>query len=147
MMEDPLEIVAALRRATQLLQGFAPDVELLVEALERYLATGGATPLEECLGLAAAPGGRSWAAQEAQERRDRALRAMARQTGWGAVRMASEIAKYAGNGWTRDKARATLPDRYAGTYKQHLFEAFRAAPGGDVPSSAKQIRRIVSGGH
>lgn len=132
-----------LRRVAPLIEAMGPDGFWLARMIETYLdsAADGAR-LDELLDLVAAPGGESWWRIARRAERDAALRALARQTGGNACQVAAMIGRYEGSAWPRDRALTAAPARYAGTPRQHLFEAFRATDG-QVPTSPKQLRRIL----
>ena len=136
-----------LRRIVQAAPTLGPDGEWLSERLDAYLAARGATTLDEALGLVAGAGRAPWWAAERLARRDAALRELALLMPAATIaEIATMLARYETTAWCRDSALLAAPADYSATPRGAMFAAFRAGDG-SVPTSAKQLRRILSQGH
>lgn len=102
---------------------------------------------EEAFGLSNCRGGIPWWKEERMRRRDRALRMLAESlpgdlaTGALAREISRMAQRYAASAWHIDRERDEMPGSYAGTPKEHLWEAFRS--GAPMPLGERQIRNIV----
>lgn len=104
--------------------------------------------LDDVFELKVTAGGVRWWRQEAREARDEAIRRLADRYFGGldlhdqadAIRTA--IVLYQGGRWQHDR-KCGMPEHYAGTRDELLYEAFRRG-GGNVPESRKQLLRILS---
>lgn len=141
--------VDALRRlALRLAAGdVGEDGRRVAAGFECYLASAAdGVTLEAALGLE--PG---WWVQERRSRRDEALREYARLSPsetTPAVALASAVSRYAAGQWLRDR-QTGLKAGLEGTPHARLFEAFSANDadegGASMPTSVKQMRRILGG--
>ncbi len=141
--------IARLRRLAARAPALGLDGAWLADAIERYLDARGDLTLDEALGVAVLPGGEHWATGEARDRRDTAIRALARIIAPGAKptsaarSVSSALRRYGASAWRRDQALTESPDGYLGTAKQFIFEAFRAGAG-KVPHGESQLRSILA---
>lgn len=148
---DPLAAMRRLHRARQVLEAAADaDARAVGADLMRYLEPGATMTLDEAMGLAARPGGESWRAAAARERRDHALRQLAAfLPGLSAAATADQVGRlakrYATTRWRRadQHAGGILPSGYGGTPNEWLFAAF-VAGAGQVPTGSTQLRRILA---
>jgi len=88
-------------------------------------------------------------AERARARRNAALRRLAIDLFLGldlkavADELAKDVRRYGSIAWCRDQHRSEMPARYAGDpLRAGLFEAFKATDG-DVPTSPKQMARVL----
>lgn len=102
---------------------------------------------EEAFGLPSCRGGVPWWKEDRMRRRDRALRMLADclPADMTVSQLSREIhvmsKRYAASAWLIDRERDEMPAAYAGTPKQHLWEAFQS--GAPMPLGDRQIRNIV----
>lgn len=102
---------------------------------------------EEAFGLPSCRGGVPWWKEDRMRRRDRALRMLAEclPRDIPVSQLSREIhqmaKRYAASAWRFDRERDEMPDAYAGTPKEHLWEAFQS--GAPMPLGERQIRNIV----
>lgn len=137
---------ARLRSLVARLPELGEDGAWMAARLKNYFdADDESARLDEALGLIPGPGQEHWRSVERRAERDAAIRALARETDGNAVQIREMILRYSGSAWSRDRALSACPARYEGTQRQHLFKAFKVADG-DVPISAKQLRRILREG-
>jgi len=86
----------------------------------------------------------------ATDRRNEALQRLAAELVLPETNLAGRVAavraairRYQSGRWQRsDRWRETMPPEYAGRPEEHLFAAFHAS-GGKVPSSPKQLGRVL----
>jgi len=103
--------------------------------------------LEDAFGLQFPQGGVPWWREEAIRERDRAIRALAstylagRSTYAKAKAIRAMAIRYAGTAWTRDRSLQTMPERYRGTAKAHLWRAFRS--GAPMPLGLRQLQSVL----
>lgn len=115
----------------------------LKDFLERRTET-----FEEAFGLPSCRGGVPWWKEERMHRRDRALRALAHSLPGGQpvgalIREMHKLSKrYAASAWRIDRERSDMPGSYAGTPKEHLWEAFQS--GAPMPLGERQLRNIIA---
>lgn len=118
----------------------------LGNSIEDFLDRKCAT-IEEALGLIFPRGGIPWWREEANRRRDAALRKLARRfyadhsisAKSKAIHTAS--CRYAASSWRFDKNRNQVPDTYVGTPKEYLWDAFDS--GATMPISERHLRSIL----
>ena len=119
----------------------------LGEAIDGYLTRQFRT-LEEALGLIFPRGGIPWWREEAMRKRDAALRYLAETfldeltLGMQAQKIWTEATRYAASAWRFDDDNDDMPDRYAGTSKECLWQAFKS--GAPMPIGARQLRNILA---
>ena len=134
----------------QCLSGEALDEDLadwLGQSIAGYLERRHRT-LEEAFDLIFAQGGIPWWREEANRRRDAALRQLAERC-YGHLtpsRQAREIAtaalRYAASAWCRDREGEAMPRHYQETSKEWLWRAFRS--GAAMPLGERQLRNILA---
>jgi hypothetical protein len=103
--------------------------------------------VDEALGLQAGRGGIPWWREEANRKRDAALRELAarhladlsRTAQARQVRVLS--ARYAASAWRFDRAQESMPPHYAGTAHEWLWLAFTS--GAPMPIGERQLRNIL----
>ena len=136
-----------LRRLADAAPVLGEDGEWLARNLGRYLDARGAMTLDEALGLVAGAGRAPWWQAERLAKRDAALRGLALLMPAATVAdIAVTLARYETTAWRRDSALLAAPADYIATPRGAMFEAFRAGDG-KVPTSEKQLRRILLQGH
>ena len=122
----------------------------LAPRLNHYL-TGASegVSLEQVLDLAVSPGQAPWWREEAQRARDNAIRELADQH-FGNLDLNSQadeilqtIRRYRRGRWRFDRLEERMPETYANTPSESLYEVFRRGDG-DVPESRRHLRRILS---
>ena len=102
---------------------------------------------EEAFGLPSCRGGVPWWKEDRMRRRDRALRMLAERLpdDMTVSQLSREIhvmaTRYGASAWRIDRERDGMPGSYAGTPKEHLWEAFQS--GAPMPLGERQIRNIV----
>ena len=124
------------------------DLDLVAARFRLFLDTApdGAT-LNDAFGLTPTIGGISWWRQEAFQKRDAAIRALAkafypnRSRREQAAQIRKAMLAYDTSAWRFDRHETNPPRNYIGTEKEMIFDALSAH--GIVPS-ARQIRRILS---
>jgi len=122
----------------------------LAPRLKHYL-TGASVgvSLEQVLDLAVSPGRAPWRREEAQRARDDAIRELAdRHFGnldlnGQANALLETIRRYRGSRWRFDRLKDHMPESYAGTRSELLYETLRRG-GGDLPGSKKHLLRILT---
>jgi hypothetical protein len=103
---------------------------------------------EEAFGLPICRGGVPWWKEERMRRRDGALRMLAESLPAGravgaTARDINQMSKrYAASAWRIDRDHAEMPAAYAGTLKEHLWEAFQS--GAPMPLGERQLRNIIA---
>lgn len=103
----------------------------LGDAIDGYLTRQSQT-LEEAFGLVFPRGGIPWWREEANRKRDAALRGLAETffDGFGLAEQCQEIwtaaTRYAGSAWRFDQNEEDMPSHYAGTQKEWLWQAFKS---------------------
>ncbi len=121
--------------------------EWLGEAVEGYLTRQFRT-LEEALGLVFPRGGIPWWREEAIRKRDAALRYLAETfhddvaTGTQAREIWTAAKRYAASAWRFDCDSDDMPEYYAGTQKECLWQAFKS--GAPMPLGERQLRNILA---
>lgn len=135
--------------ARQCLTGEQLDDELsrwlgasILEFLERRSPT-----IDKALGLEFPRGGIPWWMEEAIRKRNTALRQLAER--YLADRGISERSRqiqilscrYAASAWRHDRDCDEMPQCYAGTPNEHLWQAFQS--GAAMPLSERQLRNIL----
>ncbi len=107
--------------------------------------------LEQAFGLTVGPGGNPWWREAARKARDDAIRRLAdRHFGnldlnGQADAILTAIRRYRGGCWHHDRSGDRMPESYAGTRSELLYETLRRG-GGIVPESKKHLLRILSVG-
>ncbi|MCW5771137.1 MAG: hypothetical protein KIT16_05825 [Rhodospirillaceae bacterium] len=118
----------------------------LAAGIERFLGRE-ARDLDGALGLVQAQGGIPWWREDAIRRRDQALRRLWQATCPDAAvtgrarRVADLLKRYAGSAWRHDRERTAMPEAYAGTAQEHLWQAFKS--GAVMPLGERQLRTIL----
>jgi hypothetical protein len=118
----------------------------LARGIERFLGRE-ARDLDGAFGLIQAQGGLPWWREEANRRRDDALRRLWRHVcphdpvTARARRIATLLSRYAASTWRFDRERAEMPPHYAGTAQEFLYRAFRS--GAAMPLGERQLRTIL----
>ena len=134
----------------QCLSGGALDAghaRWLGERLDSYLACRHRS-IEEAFGLRFAQGGVPWWKEERIRRRDASLRALAATypRDMPLCAMVRDIrtmsVRYAASAWRFERGRAEMPVTYAGTAREHLWQAFKA--GAPMPLGERQLRNILA---
>ena len=120
----------------------------LGRVLAEYLAHRCPT-IEDAMRLRGDRGGIPWWREQANRKRDAALRELAARhfARLSVTAQAREIhtlsLRYAASAWLFDRERAAMPPHYAGTAKEWLWRAFAArAP---MPIGERQLRHILPG--
>jgi hypothetical protein len=118
----------------------------LADSLDRFLRHE-CTSVDDAMGLRQPRGGVPWWLVEALYRRDRALRELAdKLAADGSLSMrAREVrqktVRYAATAWRFDKDRESMPPSYRGTFREHLWNAFKS--GAPMPLGERQLRNIL----
>jgi hypothetical protein len=119
----------------------------LGRAFEDFLARR-CRSIEEAMGLRFPKGGVPWWREEANRRRDAALRSLAANhlAGMAIAAQARAIRmltiRYAASAWRFDRALKSMPPRYAGGPHEWLYRAFASrAP---LPISERSLRNILA---
>ena len=146
-----LAIIENLREITE--RCFADEplghdlAEWLGSALDDYLTRQSRT-IEEALGLIFPKGGIPWWREEANRKRDEALRYLAETflVDLSPCKQANEIwtiaMRYAASAWRFDRESEDMPERYAGSLKECLWRAFKS--GAAMPLGERQLRNILA---
>jgi hypothetical protein len=114
----------------------------LLEFLERRCPT-----IDKALGLEFPRGGIPWWMEEAIRKRDTALVQLAdryfadRSLSARSRQIRTLSCRYAASAWRHDRDRGEMPERYAGTPNEHLWQAFQS--GAAMPLSERQLRNIL----
>ncbi len=150
-MLGPIDCLDCLREiALKGLSGEPLDEDLsqwLGNALEQFLSRHCQT-IEDALGLKFPQGGIPWWREEANRKRDSALRELAQRffgdrSPCAKAREIQVIAdRYAASAWRHDRDRDELPQHYAGTPRGLLWEAFKS--GAIMPIGDRQLRNIFA---
>jgi len=120
----------------------------LGRALAEYLAHRCPT-IEDAMALRGDRGGIPWWREQANRKRDAALRELAdrhfaRLSVTAQARQLYTLSlRYAASAWRFDRERETMPPHYAGTANQWLWAAF--ASGAPMPIGERQLRHILPG--
>jgi hypothetical protein len=120
----------------------------LGRALAEYLAHRCPT-IEDAMQLRGDRGGIPWWREQANRKRDAALRELAARhfARLSVTAQAREIhtlsLRYAASAWLFDRERETMPPHYAGTAKECLWRAF--ATRAPMPIGERQLRHILPG--
>jgi hypothetical protein len=139
-----LRLIAKCCREGQRLEGEL--ARWLGEGLESFLAHR-ARSLHDALGLRVAKGGVPWWREEANRRRDAALRQLAdlhfcNRSATAKAREIERLARrYAASTWRFDRAREQMPHQYRGTIQQWIWLAFKS--GAPMPIGQRQLRQIL----
>ncbi|MGC1861902.1 MAG: hypothetical protein WA733_12460 [Methylocystis sp.] len=142
---SPAAPIGRLRRLALSAPVLGDDGRWLADRLRTYLDARGGLSLDEALGVAVLPGGEHWAAAEARQRRDAAIRDLARIMPDASARaVGAALLRYGASRWRHDQALATMPDAYRGTERAAMFAAYHSG-GGKVPTSERQLRAILRG--
>ena len=105
--------------------------------------------LEQAFGLTVGPGGMPWWREESLKARDDAIRKLADQhfgnldLNGQANALLETIRRYRGSRWRFDRLKDRMPESYAGTRSELLYETLRRG-GGDLPGSKKHLLQILS---
>jgi hypothetical protein len=139
--------VARLRRVAVRLGELGADGEWLGDVLQTYLDPFGNVTLDEAAGVLPAPGAEHWRTVAKRAERDDAIRALrAFFPGLNPTRSADKIWKmligYAATRWRVDREGSTMPSRYVGTARAHLYAALVAGDGKVIGES--RIRRLLA---
>ncbi len=150
-MLGPFDCLDYLREiALKCLSGEPLDEDLsqwLGNALEQFLNRHCQT-IEDAFGLKFPQGGIPWWREEANRKRDSALRELARRffgdrSPCAKAREIQTIAdRYAASAWRHDRNHDEMPERYAGTPHGLLWEAFKS--GAIMPIGERQLRNIFA---
>ncbi len=150
-MLGPIDCLDYLREiALKCLSGEPLDKDLsqwLGKALEDFLSRD-CQSIEDGLGLKFPQGGIPWWREEANRKRDSALRELARRffgdrSPCAKAREIQIIAdRYAASAWRHDRNHDEMPERYAGTPHGLLWEAFKS--GAIMPLGERQLRNIIA---
>lgn len=103
--------------------------------------------LDEAFGLCLGRGGLPWWVEEANRKRDQALRDLARSVcADGGPTARARIVKtlshrYAASAWRHDLGHDAMPMHYRGTGKEYLWAAFKS--GARMPLCERQLRNIL----
>ena len=143
--------IQRLREVSRLcLAGEPLDSDLagwLGRALDAFLARQCGS-VEEAFGLRFPPGGIPWWREEANRKRDAALRELAGRhferlsPCAQAQRIAQASRRYAATAWLIDRDRREMPEAYRGTMREFLYAAF--ASGATMPLGERQLRNILA---
>jgi hypothetical protein len=118
----------------------------LAASLQSYLERR-AESLNDAFGLRNARGGVPWRMEASMRVRDEALRRLAAQhlsalsTSAQAARIRELSARYDVSNWRFDRTRETMPEAYAGTPHEWLWQAFKS--GAAMPLGLRQLRTIL----
>jgi hypothetical protein len=105
--------------------------------------------LDEALGLQVGRGGIPWWREEANRKRDAALRELAARhlLEHSVTAQARQVhvlsVRYAASAWRFDRDRPSMPPHYAGTPHEWLWLAFSS--GAPMPIGERQLRNILPG--
>jgi len=119
----------------------------LAESLDRYLGHDCGS-LNEAFGVIQGHGGVPWWRERAIRERDSALREMAsRHFGdlsvYARAKTVAELSeRYASTSWPRDRELGIMPERYRGTYREMLWQAFRSEA--KMPVSERRLRTLLA---
>jgi hypothetical protein len=103
--------------------------------------------VDEALGLQTGRGGIPWWREEANRKRDAALRELAARhfSGLSVTAQARQVhvlaVRYAASRWRFDRTRTTMPPSYAGGTHEWLWLAFSS--GAPMPIGERQLRNIL----
>ena len=103
--------------------------------------------VDEALGLQTGRGGIPWWREEANRKRDAALRELAARhlAGLSVTAQARQVhvlsVRYAGSTWRFDRTRPAMPPSYAGRAHEWLWLAFSS--GAPMPIGERQLRNIL----
>lgn len=120
----------------------------LGRVLAEYLAHRCPT-IEDAMELRGDRGGIPWWREQANRKRDAALRELAARhfAQLSVTARARQLytlgLRYAASAWRFDRERETMPPHYAGTANQWLWAAF--ASGAPMPIGERQLRHILPG--
>jgi hypothetical protein len=128
-------------------EALSPDqARWLGDALARFLEHE-CRSIDDAFGLRLSRGGMPWWREEANRKRDSALRRLAR-TYFGdlspsaqATHIATLSTRYAASAWRHDRACDDMPDAYRRTPKELLWTAF--ASRATMPLGHRQLRHIL----
>jgi hypothetical protein len=120
----------------------------LGRALAEYL-THRCPTIEDAMQLRGDRGGIPWWREQANRKRDAALRELAARYFGGlsvtaqAARLRVLAVRYAASAWRFDRDRAAMPVHYAGGVHEWLWRVFSS--GAPMPIGERQLRHILSG--
>lgn len=115
-------------------------------SLDQFL-THRCRSIDEALGLQTGRGGIPWWREEANRKRDAALRELAARhfAGLSVTAQARQLhmlaARYAASTWRFDRTRTTMPPGYGGGTHEWLWLAFSS--GAPMPIGERQLRNIL----
>ena len=133
-------VVAGLRAGTL----SRDDALRVAEQIELYLMKPREVTLDEAFGVKPGDGGEHWLTTEARDRRASALRSYCSHFSASVMALVDAVRQYRPRWQARDRRLSEMPAAYRGTPREFLFAAFREnALLGDMPGSAKQLRRII----
>lgn len=118
----------------------------LGRSLQEFLAHR-CRSVDEALGLQAGRGGIPWWREEANRKRDAALRQLAARhlAGLSITAQARQLhvltVRYAGSTWRFDRTRPAMPTSYTGSVHECLWLAFSS--GAPMPIGQRQLRNIL----
>ncbi len=125
------------------------DQRWLASRLRQYIADAPrGLSMEMAFDLAPMPGEVSWWTQEAAQARDLAIWEMAvhfwpeRKPGAQAREIERLALRYEVSAWRFDRERVDMPERYAGTKTEHLWQAFKS--GAAMPLGWRQLVNILT---
>ena len=125
-----------------------PDLRnWLASSLDRYLKHD-CDNLNEAFGVIQGHGGVPWWRERAIRQRDASLRMLAREyfgdiAVYGRAKAISVISqRYQTTCWPRDRQLDEMPERYRGTAKEHLWNAFGSEA--KMPVSERRLRTLLS---
>jgi hypothetical protein len=124
-----------------------PQLRWIGEVLTKFLTHRSPT-IEDAMQLRSDRGGIPWWREQANRKRDAALRELAsRHLGHLSVtsqaRQVHTLSiRYAASAWRFDREREAMPQHYAGTPNQCLWTAFASAA--PMPIGERQLRTILS---
>lgn len=145
-----LASINRLRKVSRCFQAGLPlDDDLaqwLGSSINSFLSQQSAS-IDEALGIKFDRGGIPWWREEAIRKRNAAIRALADELASVSCTTAAarEIHKlsvrYAASAWRFDHMADAMPARYAGTAREHLWQAFKS--GAPMPIGERQLRTIL----
>lgn len=118
----------------------------LADSIDRYLKHD-CNNLNEAFGVIQEHGGVPWWRERAIRQRDAALRALWQEyyrdiSVYSRAKAIAEISeRYQTTCWPRDRMLDEMPERYRGTPKEYLWQAFRSEA--KMPVSERRLRTLL----